>query len=358
MVPISAAAGRDILGALDASELTSTGVIDLLKAQEDKGVAERTAAADLKAREAEAAKKALADEQARLEAQRKATAEQEAAAKAAQAEADRLKAAGDTAEAAKAAEEAKRQADELAARQAADKAAADKLAAEQQAVADREKELAAEKADIAKDQAAVEAAKSPEEKAAELAARETDVAAREEAARKGETDASIIGGKLYYLKIKEYLSGGHYNNDMLIINAATGALILKSEEADICGREFDLFKSGVVVISHKGNHQLGHYLVLLDLDDLSRKAVGDDTVFYRSFVEVREDFIYAIINAKDGYYLGKFNVDMKRVAISKERVDGDSFISFYNDLVYVNREDKQILVLNRDDLSTKSVIQP
>ena len=60
-------------------------------------------------------------------------------------------------------------------------------------------------------------------------------------------------------------------------------------------------------------------------------------VFYRSFVEIREDFIYAIINAKDGYYLGKFNVDMKLVAISKDRVDGDSFISFYNDLVYINR---------------------
>ena len=357
VVPISEAAGRDILGALDASELTSAAVTDLLKAREDKGVAERTAASDLKAREAEAAKKALEEEQARLEAQRKALADQEAAAKAAQAEADRLKAAG-SAEAAKAQEEAKRQADELAARQAAEKAAAEKLAAEEKAVADRERELAAEKADIERDKAAVEAAKTPEQKAAELAAREADVAKREEAARKGETDSSIYGGKLYYMKIKEYLAGGHYNNDMLIINAATGALILKSEESDICGHEFDLFKSGVVVISHKGDHQLGHFLTLLNLDDLTRLAVGDDMIFYRSFVEVREDFIYAIINAKDGYYLGKFNVDMKRVAMSKERVDGDSFISFYNDLIYINREDKQILVLSREDLSTKSVINP
>jgi hypothetical protein len=357
VVPISAVAGRDILGVLDASELTSAAVVDLLKEREDKGVAERTAAADLKAREAEAAKKALADEQARLEAQRKAVADQEAAAKAAQAEADRLKAAG-SADAAKAQEEAQRQADELAARQAAEKAAAEKLAAGEQAVADREKELAAEKAEIERDKAAIEAAKTPEQKAAELAAREAEVAKREEAARKGETDSSIYGGKLYYMKIKEYLAGGHYNNDMLIINAATGALILKSEESDICGHEFDLFKSGVVVISHKGDHQLGHFLTLLNLDDLTRMAVGDDMIFYRSFVEVREDFIYAVINAKDGYYLGKFNVDMKRIAMSKERVDGDSFISFYNDLIYINREDKQILVLSREDLSTKSVINP
>jgi hypothetical protein len=173
-VPISAVAGRDILGVLDASELTSAAVTDLLKAREDKGVAERTAASDLKAREAEAAKKALEEEKARLEAQRKAMAEQEAAAKAAQAEADRLKAAG-SAEAAKAQEEAKRQADELAVRRAEEKAAAEKLAAEQKAVADREKELAAEKAQIEKDKAAIEAAKTPEQKAAELAAREADV---------------------------------------------------------------------------------------------------------------------------------------------------------------------------------------
>ena len=105
VVPISAAAGRDILGVLDASELTSAEVTELLKAREDKGVAERTAVTDLKAREAEAAKKALEEEQARLEAQRKAVAEQEAAAKAAQAEADRLKAAGET-EAAAAIEQA------------------------------------------------------------------------------------------------------------------------------------------------------------------------------------------------------------------------------------------------------------
>jgi len=103
VVPLSAAAGRDILGVLDASELTSAAVVDLLKEREDKGVAERTAAADLKAREAEAARKALEEEQARLEAQRKAIAEQEAAAKAAQAEAERLKAAGDAEAAAAAA---------------------------------------------------------------------------------------------------------------------------------------------------------------------------------------------------------------------------------------------------------------
>jgi ribosome biogenesis GTPase A len=39
-------------------------------------------------------------------------------------------------------------------------------------------------------------------------------------------------------------------------------------------------------------------------------------------------------------------------------VDPDSFISFYNDLVYINGKDKNILLLNKADLSTKNAIQP
>ena len=184
------------------------------------------------------------------------------------------------------------------------------------------------------------------------------MAAREEAARKGETDAAIFGGKLYYLKIKEYLTGGHYNNDMLLINAATGKVLLRSPEAGICGRKYDIFPGGVAVITHKGDHATGHFLTLLDLESLARKAASDEPVFYRSFVEVRDEFVYVIVSRGASYYLGKFDLDMKLVAVSKEPVDGDTFISFYGELVYINREDKKILVLKKGDLSTSGIIEP
>jgi len=86
--------------------------------------------------------------------------------------------------------------------------------------------------------------------------------------------------------------------------------------------------------------------------------MGGEAVFYRSFVEVRDGFTYAVVNREKSYYLGRFDTAMKLLAISKDPVDGDSFISFYGDLVYINREDKQILVLKKDDLSTTGVIQP
>jgi hypothetical protein len=200
--------------------------------------------------------------------------------------------------------------------------------------------------------------KELEQKSAELAQKEQDPAKREEALKQGQTDSAIFAGKLYYLKIKEYLMNGHYNNDMLIINAANGQVLLRATDALICGRKFDLFKNGVVVITYKTNHGEGHYLTLLDLDTLKRKAISDQAVFFRSFVETREGLTYVVVDKGDGYYLGKFDTDMKIVALSRDRVDPDSFISFYQDLVYINGVEKNILVLNKADLTTAVTVAP
>jgi hypothetical protein len=362
VVPLNEKDLRDVLSALSTSELTSKEVVEQLKAREDKGVTERSQIVELKQKEVAKGEQAVGEEAKKL-AEEKTAAE----AKAAGIEKAKVEAAALADEQAKKAAEEKISADEqaLAKQREAQKAEEERIAAQKQALDEKKEEIAAEKKDIAADRAVVAAETKPEQlkreleqKSAELAAREQDVAQREEAARKGESDAAIFGGKLYYLNVREYLSGGHYNNDMILINAASGAVILKSPEAGICGRKYDIFPGGVAVITHKGDHATGHYLTLLDLDTLARKAAGDEPVFYRSFVEVRDDFVYVIVARGSSYYLGKFGLDMKLAAVSKDPVDGDSFISFYGDLVYINREDKRILVLKKSDLSTTATIQP
>ncbi len=241
----------------------------------------------------------------------------------------------------------------------------EQVAAGRKAVEEKKQEVAEEKKEIQRDETALRIQKEPEKvqkelekKSEDLATREKEVARREEAAKKGETDASIFEGRLYYLKIKEYLTGGHYNNEMCAISAATAKVVQKSPIANICGHKYDIFKDGVVVITHKGDHRAGHYLTLLDLKTLESKATGADAVFWRSFVEVKEDLVYAVLNKDEKYYLGRFDAAMKTMAVSKDQVDPDSFISFFGDLIYINGSDKKILVLNRDDLSTKGVVAP
>ncbi|HVP23819.1 MAG TPA: P83/100 family protein, partial [Conexivisphaerales archaeon] len=362
VIPLNEKEKRDVLGSLSSTELTSKGVMDQLKQKEDKGLPERKAMVELKQKEVEKGRSVVDQEAKKLSEERQKTAEKTTAVETARQKVEQAK----TPEEKKAAEEqlAAKQA-ELTTQQGSQAAAEQKVATSQTTVEQKQAEVTQEKKEITADEAAQKIAQNPEQakkeleqKTAELAQKEQDLAKREEALRQGQTDSAIFKGKLYYLKIKEYLMNGHYNNDMLIINAANGQVLLKATDALICGRRFDLFKNGVVVITYKTNHSEGHYLTLLDLDTLKRKAISDQAVFFRSFVETRESLTYVIVDKGDGYYLGKFDTDMKMVALSKDKVDPDSFISFYQDLVYINGSDKNILVLNKADLTTSVTVAP
>jgi hypothetical protein len=358
VIPLNESTTRDIFGALNSSEVAGKAVIEQLKTQENKGVPERTAINNLKQQEVDKARQVIDQEAKKLEEQKQQTAKQQEALDQARQAVEQAK----TDQEKKAAQDkVDAQAEALTRQQEQQKAAQEKVDTHEAAVQQKQQEVQQEKKDIAADKAGQnpeQAKKDLATQAQAVAERETTVAAREEQVSKGQVDQAIFNGKLYYLKIKEFLTGGHYNNDMLVINAATGAVLVKSTEANICGRKFDLFKNGVVVISFKNSHNEGHFLTLLDLDTLQRKAISDESVFFRSFVETREDFTYVVVEKNNAYYLGKFTADMKLAALSKEQVDPDSFISFFNDLVYINGKNKDILVINKADLTTRSAITP
>ncbi len=354
VIPLTEKPARDILGSLNTTELTSTGVIEKLKEKEDKGVPERKAMAEVKEKEATQAEQRLAEAAKKLEEEKAKTAEKEAAVTAQKADASKLTGQ----EAYKAKEEIAAKETEIAKEKEAQKEQAAALEEQKKVVEEKKAEVAAEKEEIKKDETAARIQQQPETVAKELEKREAEVTKREEAARKSTPDESVYAGTLFYLKIKEYLTGGHYNNELYAINAATAQIAGKSSVSNICGRKFDIFKDGVVVISHKGDHRAGHYLTLIDRNTLEVKTTGTDAVFWRSFVEIKDDLIYAVLNRDEIYYLAAFDLTMNSVKVSKDKVDPDTFISFFGDLVYVNRDDKKILALNKADLATKTVIEP
>jgi len=409
VIPLNENEIRDVLGSLSTTELTGKPVVDKLKEQPDKGVDERKAIVEVKEKEVATGKEKVAEEKAKVEEKKKEVAVDKAAIekdKAAIAEkksdiakkteevkkeaAQASKAPATTPEeaAAKAkkenetaakAEALAREKARVAAEEAAVKEKESGLAKKQQetadaekgakekeaAVAAKEKEVASDRKEIARDETAAKIETKPDEvkqelakKSEELAAREEELAKREAEAKKTTTDANIFANVLYYLKVKEYLTDGHYNNDLIAINALTGKKLSVSPVTGICGKFYYAFKDGVVVISHKGAHTEGHFLTLLDLKTLETKSIGEDVVFWRSFVEVREDQIYVVLENGGKYYLGKFASDLKRIAISQEPVSRESFISFYADLVYINGENGNILVLNKEDLTVKESIAP
>ena len=173
-----------------------------------------------------------------------------------------------------------------------------------------------------------------------------------------QSDPNVFGLKLYYLKVRDYLEGGHYNNELYMINASTKKIEFKSPVNNICGRRYDVFSGGIVVITHQGDHVSGHRLTLIDREKLTVKATGDNDIFWRSFIEIRENNIYAIIREGNSFYLGKFDQELKLVSRSKEKISEDTFITFFDEFIYINREDKSIIVLNKNDFSLAGEIKP
>ncbi len=190
-----------------------------------------------------------------------------------------------------------------------------------------------------------------------LEQKERDLNAREDSLKNKEVDKNIFAEKLYYLKIKGYLEGGHYNNELFMINPKTMKMELKSPVTSICGKKYDVNSKGVVVIGHRGNHKAGHRLLLLDRKTLKIKKSGETNIFWRSFVRILDGYIYVIMR-KDGYqYLGKFDFDLNLVAISEKRVYEDTFITFFQNYIYINQYDKKVMVLNKKDLKFIGVVK-
>lgn len=229
---------------------------------------------------------------------------------------------------------------------------------EEKKIQKREESIKEEKKQIEKDEIKRDIEREPEKAKKKLEEKEKELDKREDKLREKELDKNIYAGKLYYLKLKEYLDGGHYNNDLYMINASTRKIMFKSPVENICGSRYDVYSGGIVIITHKGSHTSGHRLTLVDKDTLEAKIFGEDNVFWRSFIEIRDGFIYAITYDNGIYRLGRFDANLKLVAKSKEDLSENTFISFWENYIYINRRDKTIIVLNKEDLSFIDEVKP
>ncbi|TAL32218.1 MAG: hypothetical protein EPN93_16515 [Spirochaetes bacterium] len=391
LIPLTENAARGNIGTIDADVISDEKVKELVR-KDDKNIDERKDLVDIKKKVIEDEKeklkeekkkqdeseKKLKEERDRLEKEKKA---EETERKKIEEEKKKIPAIKDEQEREKKkkeveekekelkkeTEETKKEEKTLKDKEDKTKKEDERIAEKEKKIAEKEKKLEEEKKEITEDEKKKEPEKKTDttvkktgekDKEKELAKKEKDLDKREDSLRDKETDKSIYALKLYYLKIKEYLEEGHYNNEMIMINASTRKVEFTSPVKNICGSRYDIFSEGIAVIAHAGSHKGEHRLVLLDRETLAAKSTGTDDVFWRSFVEVREGSVYVVMIDKGEYYLGRYDGALKRVARSTERVSKETFISFFQDYIYINRHDKKILVLDKNDLKTVDTIDP
>jgi len=271
---------------------------------------------------------------------------------------------------------------EVAQKEAGVTATEQKVARAEKQLDEARKQIAQEKAQVAKDEKTTQPAPTSQElakKEAELAQKETNLIKQEQTLREG-LPQDIKGGKLYYLKINGYYTDGHYSNEMLIIDPVNRKILQRSAYTSIGGHKFDFSSEGIVVIGfeppagsgtratrsdsrevlvgYEGPRPENYVLVMLNETNLGVRYKGTDTIFWRSFVEVRGESIYVLVPQGESYSLARFDLLFKKQAQSTEPVDPNTFISFFGDEVFVNGKNREVLILDQKTLTVKERIQP
>lgn len=368
LIPLTETPQKGKIDLIDVDELSEKKVIDEIK-KEDRAIPERKEMVDLRERKLDTDKKELEKDKKKLDEEKEEAVKKKEEIKKREDELkkekeeakkieDRDKKRDKEIEIEKKEQKLEQEKKEQQKKEEAIKKEEAVVKKKEETIRKREESIKEEKKQIEKDELKRDIKKEPEQARKKLEEKEKELDKREDKLREKELDKNIYAGKLYYLKVKDYLEGGHYNNELYMINASTRKIMFKSPVTNICGRRYDVFSGGIVVITHSGSHTSGHHLTLIDKDTLEAKIHGSDNVFWRSFIEIRDGYIYAITYDNGRHYLGRFDGNLKLVAKSKEEVNEDTFISFWDNYIYINRKDKTIIVLGKDDLGFIDVVKP
>ncbi len=377
LIPLTKSSQKDKLKSLETFEISDSKIIEEIRKSNDKKIDDRKEIVKLKEKELSEEKKTIEKEKKDVEAEKKEVEKQkdaivkekeEIAKKEAEIKKEKEEAATikDQKERQKKEEEIKKEEKKLEEKKAEVTKKDEAIKKEETKVAKREETVKQkqqtsdsktqtvqkEKEQIKKDET------QPKSKEETLAQKEKELKEREDELKRQQRDDKVYADKFYYLKTQDYMVGGHYNNEMYIIDAAGMKVSLKSPVDKICGYKYLVYNEGVVVITYKTTHESDHNLTLLDLEKLEVKKTGTDNIFFRSFIEEYENHIFAIIKNGDDFYLGKFNKSLERVAISDDKIDFATFITFYKDYIYVNSLKKEIIVLHKNDLKNIGVVKP
>jgi hypothetical protein len=315
LIPLTAEAGKGVLGSLDTTELTEEKVIQEMRQQEDMGLEDRKDMVELKEREVEEKMDQLEEQKAGLEEAKEGLAESKEQLEQARTEEDR-----------KSAEE------EAAAREQEVKEREAEVAETEAAIAAKEEEIAQEREQIISDERAQE--RRPE-RAATFA----------------------FSDQLYYLKVRPRAADGSVTGTLYILDPVTSEVQISSPVSHIRGRTFYFFKSSILVVGHESSSSSPARLMLLEPLTLKETTRSWEEIYPESYVLLQASSIYAVFQSGGQYYLGRFDEALQLISQSGETVDKDSAFFLFGDKIYINSASRDILVLNREDLKREGLIR-
>ncbi|MBN2551586.1 MAG: hypothetical protein JXB06_02400 [Spirochaetales bacterium] len=317
LIPLTAEAGKGVLGSLSTTELTEEQVIEEMRRQEDMGLEDRKDMVELKEREVEEKMDQLEEEKAGLEEAEEQLAESR-----------------EELEEARTPQERERLEEE---------------------VAEGEREVREREAAVAETEAQIAA--KEEEIAGEREQIISDERAQDQRPRRPEEGVFVFADQLYYLKVRPRDSDGSITGTLSILDPVAAEVQATSPVSHIRGRAFHFFKSSILVVGHESNAASPARLMLLDPLTLKETARSWEAIYPESYLLLQASSIYAVFDSGGEYRLGRFDEALQLISRSEETVDRDSAFFLFGDKVYINSATRDILALDREDLKREGLIR-
>ena len=315
LIPLTAEAGKGVLGSLSTTELTEEKVIEEMRQQEDMGLEDRKDMVELKEREVEQKMDQLGEQKVEL-----------------------AEAKGELAKSREELEGAQTQVER------------ERMASE---VAEREREVGEREAAVVETEAQI-AAKEEE------IAREREQIISDERAQDRQTPragAFAFSDQLYYLKVRPRAADGSVTGTLHILDPVASEVQASSPVSHIRGRTFYFFKSSILVVGHESSAASPARLMLLEPLTLKETTRSWEEIYPESYVLLQASSIYAVFQSGGEYRLGRFDEALQLISQSEEVVDRDSAFFLFGDKIYINSGTRDILVLNREDLKREGLIR-
>jgi hypothetical protein len=325
------------LSAIDTSTLTEEGVIDEMRKDDDRGVAERRDMVDIKEREADEAEQRAAEKRRDAEQEEQAVAREreENARERQQIDEDRRQVQEDRDAGIVSEEEAQKAEDELAEREAQADQKDEELARREEAV-----EAAREEAQ--KDE------EFAEQKNAEAQKERQEIAADQQGIINNETAAEAAG------ILGMHLTGADSALGRLVkVAIDSGAVIRSSAMNTINARTLVRVDGKILAVAgeNRGNNAIR--IVELNPVTLAMEKQGDDDIHPGSLLWVNGSDIYALVSAADGLFLGRYDTNLARQARSVVPIHPFAALTFQDDLIVTQNTDGQAVILNGKDLTER-----
>ncbi|MDX1960356.1 MAG: P83/100 family protein [Leptospiraceae bacterium] len=208
--------------------------------------------------------------------------------------------------------------------------------------------------------------KSEAEKQKELAQKLKELEElKKEKKDKEEKSENVLGEKILFLQVVKYENDGHYTNDLWMLDPDKEEGLFKSPFVNICGRDFKVLPTGILVIGFEGTNldTTTHNLVLLDENNLVYKKSGKELIYFRSHLIIHEGKIYAFENYKEKVHLSRFNNNLDLESRSSEPVFMNSDVTFNKNKIFLTSKlqganSTSITVLNKTDLKVNKTFKP